>query len=172
MDGRSKYASSLAILVFSLTIQSCDAKTISQDKLRTALKARYADIKVAISNHDDAALETIFTPDFESIDVTGHVETAAQMIAEVNSLKPDPHKISITTIVSVMPEPNDVVVQQRYDMTTIKVAADGGSNKVELIALSTDTWIKPGKTWLCDKTVTDEISVLVNGQLAEHYTKS
>ncbi len=94
------------------------------------------------------------------------------MIAEVNSLKPDPHKISITTIVSVMPEPNDVVVQQRYDMTTIKVAADGGSNKVELIALSTDTWIKPGKTWLCDKTVTDEISVLVNGQLAEHYTKS
>lgn len=67
---------------------------------------------------------------------------------------------------------NTAVIEQRYDMKTTRVAADGTKRKVELIALSTDTWIAAHGTWLMLKTQTEQLDYYVNGQLIAHKTHS
>src|SRR5437870_1802713 len=72
----------------------------ADDSLREALQSRYTAMKAAMAAHDGAAMAAILAPNFVSVDLSGHSETAFQMIAEVNGLKPDPNKSSTTTLVS------------------------------------------------------------------------
>lgn len=140
----------------------------ADDSLKAALQSRYAAMKSAMAAHDGAAVTAILAPDFTSIDVLGQSEGAAQMIGEVNALKPDPNKSSETTLLSISPAANSAVVKQRYDMKTIKTAADGSQHSVELITLSTDSWTKSAGAWLLQRTVTNEMSYYKDGQLVMH----
>jgi hypothetical protein len=136
--------------------------------LKAALQSRYAAMKSAMADHNGAAIAAILAPDFASIDVTGQSETAAQMIDEVNALKPDPNKLSETTLLSISSAANSVTVKQRYDMKTTKIASDGSRHSVELITLSTDSWTKSAGEWLLQRTVTNEISYYKDGQMVMH----
>ena len=62
-------------------------------------------------------------------------------------------------------------VVQRYDMRTIRTDPDGTPHNVELVTVSTDTWVKPANAWLIDKTVTDELSYFKDGKLVAHQVK-
>jgi hypothetical protein len=42
---------------------------------------------------------------------------------------------------------------------------------VELVTLSTDSWIKSSDMWLIDSTVTDEMSYFSDGQLVAHKSR-
>jgi len=128
-------------------------------------------MKAAMEAHDGAAIAAILAPNFESVDLSGHSETAAQMIAEVNDLKPDPKKSSTTTLLSVDSAATSVTVVQRYDMKTIRTDPDGTAHNVELVTVSTDTWTKPANAWLINKTVTDELSYFKDGKLIAHQVK-
>ena len=55
------------------------------------------------------------------------------MIQEVDGLPKDPSKVSTTTLLSVKVAGNSAVVDQRYDMKTVKTAADGSKANVQLI---------------------------------------
>lgn len=140
--------------------------------LRVALQSRYAEMKSAMTAHDGTGVAAILAPNFESIDISGQSENGSQMIAEVNALKPDPNKWSETTIVKIEPAADAVTVEQRYHMKTIKVSADGASHNVELITLSTDTWVRKKNAWLMKLTVTDEMSYFKDGALVLHKTKA
>jgi hypothetical protein len=140
--------------------------------LKLVLQSRYAAMKAAMAAHNGLAIAAILAPDFVSIGVMGQSETASQMIAEVNGLMPDPNKSSETTLMSVIPAANAVTVEQRYDMKTIRTATDGTQHNVELITISTDTWIKPAGAWLIERTVTNEMSLFRDGQLVGHKKKS
>ena len=144
----------------------------SDADLRAKLLSRYADMKAAMAAHDGAAVAAILTSDFESVDISGHSETGSQMIQEVSALKPDPNKWSETSLLSIAPGTGPVVVQQQYHMKTIKIADDGSTHHVELITLSTDTWVKTGGVWHIERTITDEISYFRDGQLVMHKTKA
>jgi hypothetical protein len=143
----------------------------ADDVLKAALQSRYAAIKAAMAVHDGAAVAAILAPRFESVTVAGQSETAAQMVAQVNDLRPDPNRSSTTTLASVVLEGTKAIVQQRYDMKSSKTTADGVDHSVELIALSTDTWARPTNEWLMERTVTNEVSYFLDGRLVAHMPK-
>jgi hypothetical protein len=99
-------AASVAFFIVSIPI--CSAAWSADATLKTALESRYAAMKKAMAAHDGPAIAAILAPDFMSVDVTGQSETAAQMIAEVNGLKPDPNKSSATTLISIKQVANAV----------------------------------------------------------------
>jgi len=144
------------------------AATPSDDSLRPILQARYDAMKAAMATHDGHAMSSILAPDFTSVDVSGQSETGAQMIAEVDGLKHDASKVSTTTLMAISVEANRAIVQQRYDMKTAEIGDDGARHSIELIARSTDTWIKSGDTWLLERTLTDELSSFKDGDLVAH----
>ena len=143
----------------------------ADDSLRTTLQSRYAAMKAAMEAHNEAAMTALLAPDFTSIDVMGRLETASQMIREVDELKPDPNKSSQTTLMSISSAANVLTVEQRYDMKTVKANADGTRHRIELITLSMDTWVNPAGIWLIKKTVTNELSYFVDGRLAARRLK-
>jgi hypothetical protein len=52
-----------------------------------------------------------------------------------------------------------------------RAAADGTQHNMELVALSTDSWIKPAAAWLIRRTVTHELSAFDDGNLIMHKLK-
>jgi ketosteroid isomerase-like protein len=143
----------------------------ADDSLRVALGARYADMKAALAAHDSAAIAAIFAPDFASVDVSGQSKGTAQVIADVTAMKPDPNRSSETTLLSVTPSADAVIVEQRYHMKAVVTAADGMQHSVELVTLSTDKWVKPAEIWLMQRTVTNELSVFRDGRLVVYKKK-
>lgn len=150
-----------------LTFAGAIAKA-SDHSLKSTLEGRYEAMKAAMAAHDDKGIAALLAPDFVSIDVSGQSENAAQMISEVDSLKPDSQKISHTTLLSVQLHGNAAVVRQQYDMKTVKTAADGTKRNVELITLSIDTWVHANGIWLLLKTETRQMDYFVNGQNVAH----
>lgn len=141
-------------------------------KIYAALSTRYIEMHVAMATHDDKALAAFLAPEFESVDVDGHVSGADAMIKEVDSIKPDPLKQSSSTILSVQPSGDTVFARTRYEMKTVKAAADGTKRNVELIAISRDTWLNQQGNWLLRKTETEEMDYSVNGHVVIHKTAS
>jgi hypothetical protein len=90
------------------------------------------------------------------------------MIQGVIALPKDPLKVSNTTILSVKVNEASATVDQRYDMKTTKTGPDGDKRDVELISVSTDTWIKSQDAWLLQRTVTNQMDYSVNGKLLVH----
>jgi hypothetical protein len=140
--------------------------------LKAALDARYAAMKLAMDARDAAAIRAILAPGFSSMDTRGQMENADQMIAEVTALPPDTHKTSMTTVLSYSGSAKALTVKQRYDMKTLKSGPDGTQHPVELVALSTDTWVKPGAVWLMRKTVTDDMTLYRDGRQATRQARS
>ena len=161
-----------AVVILSIaSLLPMDRAWSADGSLKAELQSRYAAMKSAMAAHNGDAIAAILAPDFVSVDISGQSESASQMIAEVNALKPDPNKSSVTTLVSISREANGAVVKQRYDMKTVRIATDG-ADAIELVTLSTDTWVKPTGTWLLERTVTNEMSLYRDGQLAMHKQSS
>ncbi len=125
-------------------------------------------MKTAMANRDSNALLALLTTDFVSTDVSGQTEKAAQMAEEVKKLSIDPRKASKTTIRSIKLDGSTASVQQSYDMTTVKTAADGTEQHIELITLSEDVWILSHGVWLCQSTMTNQLDYFINGQAVVH----
>jgi ketosteroid isomerase-like protein len=158
-------------LSLALSIACVSAGPIASradDSLRTALESRYAAMKAAMAAHDSVAIAAIFAPDFASVDVSGQSKGASQVIADVTAVKPDPNRSSETTLISIVPAADSITVEQRYHMKTVATTADGTQHSVELVALSTDTWVKPADVWLIRRTVTNELSLFRDGQVVMH----
>jgi hypothetical protein len=157
-------ASVAAALIVACSV-SPTCGVFAQTNLKATLEARYAAMKAAMTTHDGSALSKLLAPDFASVDVSGNAQSADQMIAEVGALKPDPNKTSTTTLTTVSQVGDTATVEQRYEMHTIKAGPDGVSHKIDLVALSTDTWIHPKGVWLLSKTMTDELTYSVDGKI-------
>jgi hypothetical protein len=151
-------------------LASLSAARADNSALQATLQRRYAAMKVAMSAHDDEAMQALLAPDFVSIDVTGQSERAAQMIREVDSLPIDPDKdyVSTTTILSLKPVGKTAIVTQRYDIKTHKLGADGINRTTELITVSTDTWVNVNGAWILQQTETDRLDFYINGQQVTH----
>ena len=160
-----------SVALFFFIVASAGVARADDAALRAALQARYAAMRASMGARDDKAVSALLASDFVSIDVSGQIENAAQMIKEIDALPKDPLKVSTTTILSVNPNGGVAIVEQRYDMKTVKTAADGSKRNVELITLSTDTWSNVGGSWLLQKTQTDQLDYYINGQQVAHKVK-
>jgi hypothetical protein len=90
------------------------------------------------------------------------------MLQDVVALPKDPLKLTNTTILSIKVHEDSAILNQRYDMKTTKTGPDGSKRDVDLISVSTDTWIKSKDTWLLRKTVTNQMDYFVNGKPLVH----
>jgi hypothetical protein len=163
--GAAMMAASACCLAGSARAAGCDPT------LKTALEARYAAMKIAMTAHDAPALRAILAPGFSSLDTMGQRQNADQMIAEVTQAQkspPDRHQTSTSTVLSCSGSTKGLIVKQRYDMKTVKPGPDGASHRVELVSLSTDSWVKPGAQWLIQKTFTDDMTLYRDGKLTAH----
>jgi hypothetical protein len=149
----------------------CPARS-DDNTLRPILEKRYAALKSAMADRNATAISSLLASDFLSVDVSGHSENAAQMIQGVMALANDPLKVSNTTLLSIKAGDNAAIVNQRYDMTTTKTGQDGSKRKIELIAVSTDTWININGVWLMQNTQTEQIDYSVNGQSTLHKSRT
>ena len=140
----------------------------SDDSLRPVFEGRYAAMKSAMAVRDGKAISEMLAPDFISEDASGQKENADTMIQEVLALPKDPLKVSSTTILSIKVSADSATVDQRYDMKTTKAGPDGNKRDVEMIAVSTDTWIKSKDTWLLQRTVTNQMDYSANGKVLVH----
>ena len=129
-------------------------------------------MKFAMAAHNNAAIRSMLAPRFESIDVSGHSSGAAQMIAGLDALQPDPNKVSTTTVLNLSQVGDKITVEQRYDMTTKRTSEAGAVHKVELVTVSMDTWVNPVGVWLLERTVTNSLSIFRDGDLVVHKVKS
>ena len=129
-------------------------------------------MKSAMANRDAKEVAALLAPNFVSIDVSGDEKTGDQMIESVKALPVNPNRVSNTTLVSIESSGNKAVVKQRYDMKTVRVAADGAKQEVELTTLSTDVWILTHGTWFLQQTVTDQMDALVDGKSMVHKVRN
>jgi hypothetical protein len=138
------------------------------NKLRSILEGRYAAMKSAMANRDAKEVAALVAPDFVSVDVSGTEKGAGQLIESLKAVPADPDKVSNTTLLSVESSAGKAVVKQRYEMKTVKAAADGAKHQIELTTLSTDVWILANGTWLIQRTATDQMDYLVDGKPLVH----
>jgi hypothetical protein len=125
-------------------------------------------MKSAMAARDGKAISEILAPDFTSEDASGQKENADTMIQEVVALPKDPLKVSNTAILAIKVNAGSATVEQRYDMKTTKAGPDGNKRDIELITVSTDTWIKSKDSWLLQRTVTNQMDYSANGKLLIH----
>jgi hypothetical protein len=160
-----------AVSLLALYLLVCGSANMvcAQDaSLKATLQSRYADLKSAMAARDDKAIAALLSPDFESIDASGQIENTDQMLKEVDALPKDPGRVSTTELFAVTASGNTATVEQKYDMTTMKKSAEGYSRYVELVTLSTDTWVSVNGAWLLQKTVTNQVDYYVDGRRVLH----
>ncbi|HEY1891845.1 MAG TPA: DUF4440 domain-containing protein [Steroidobacteraceae bacterium] len=143
-----------------------------QSSLRDSLQARYAQMKHAMEAHDAQAVTAILAPGFVSLELDGKTESADQMVQDVKTLPSDPARSSQTTLLSIRSTKRDAVVEQRYTMKTRKRSQDGTEHRVELVAVSTDTWILSHGAWLLQRTVTDQLDYYIDGKQVMHQKRA
>ena len=160
-----------SLLCFSL-ILGIVAGEAADDKLQTVLEGRHAAMKSAMANRDAKEIATLLAPDFISIDASGKETTGNQMIESLKALPANPDRVSNTTLFSIESSGNKAVVKQRYNMKTVRAAADGAMQEVELTALSTDVWILTAGTWVLQQTVTDQMDTFIDGTHVVHRVRT
>jgi hypothetical protein len=126
-------------------------------------------MKSAMEARDSDEVAAVLAPSFESVDVSGKTSSAAQMVEQVSTLPEDPRRVSKTTILSAQRDGGTAVVGQRYEMTSTKTQPDGTTDQiVEIVAVSTDTWVDLGGVWLLQRTATDELIYKIDGKVVAH----
>jgi ketosteroid isomerase-like protein len=167
------HKSLLAVLLALLSVMPCAAaETAAESALRSVLEGRYAAMKAAMAARDRQAIAALLAPDFVSVDLSGRSESAEQMLPKLAGMPDDPNKVSETTLLSVKLDGDVATVSQRYHMTTTKVDEKGVRHPVEIVTVSTDTWVRSGDTWRLQRTVTDQIDYTVDGRSVAHKVRS
>jgi hypothetical protein len=164
----------LAIALLLVALTSLGGNTLAapspeRDELGALLQSRYAAMKAAMAARDAGAISALLTADFESLDADGKSQSAAQMIAGVLALAPDPSRSSETTIVSIREANGVATVSQRYRMTKSLVRpGETSARSILLVAVSTDTWQQVDGSWRLRRSVTESIDYSVDGRLSMH----
>jgi hypothetical protein len=172
---RCDVAMKSGVALLGLYLFVCGSANVvsAQDaSLKATLQTRYADLKSAMGARDDKAVAALLSSDFESIDASGQIQNTDQMLKELDALPQDTRKVSTTELLSVTLAGKTAVVEQKYDMKTVKTAADGTSRNIELVTLSTDTWVSVNGTWLMQKTVTNQVDYYVDGKQVLHKVRA
>lgn len=139
--------------------------------LRSSLEARYAQMQHAIESHDAKALEAVLAPGFVSVELNGKTASEDEMLRDLDKVPSDPGRSSRTSLLSVQRSQNAAVVEQRYTMKTRRKGRDGAEHRVELVAVSTDTWILLHREWRIQRTVTDKLDYYIDGKRVLHQSR-
>jgi Domain of unknown function (DUF4440) len=171
LNKRQKKLTVCALLWMSaLEVAYCQEQ--SRDSLRIEMEKRYAQMKIAMDTHDGKAIAALLAPGFVSENVTGGIQGSTEIIQGVQALSSDPGKVSETTLLSINQSADSVVVDQQYHMTRTKTFQTGEKQAIELVTLSTDTWVKSGGEWLMKRTQTNQLDYSQDGVVVAHKVRA
>jgi hypothetical protein len=168
LESKMRLTTAATALIGAATLLGAAGMAQAEPDLKATLDARYAAMKAAMAAHDHAALSALLAPGFTSVDVTGAVETANNLIADVDALKPDPNRTSTTTLTAVKQDGDTAMVDQRYEMHTVRAGPNGAAHRVELVTLSRDMWLNQDGVWRLGRTVTKELTSSLDGKVVAH----
>jgi hypothetical protein len=123
----------------------------------------YADLRKAMDSRQEEALDSLLTPDFQSVDIQGHVTGEKAMMAELRQTPLDPNRRRVTTVNSVQVQGGSALVVQSYSSSFQRKGPDGAMHQIDVDTRSNDTWIKPGDRWLLQTTRTRAMTVASDG---------
>ncbi len=161
----------LAAAAALMPLLAANGLAARESGLRGSLEARYAQMKRAIRTHDARAVMAILAPGFVSVELNGKTESADALARDIDKVPSDPNRSSKTTLLSVRPTKGAVIVEQRYTMKTRKTGRNGAEHHVQLVAESTDTWIRSHGEWRMQRTVTEKLDYYVDGKRVLHETR-
>lgn len=92
-----------------------------------------------MAERDPKTLSTLFVPDFVSEDTSGKTTSMEEMLNDLAALPKDIGNMTEANLVSIDPQGNFVIGEQRYH-DTVKTLPDGNKQAIDLVTLSTDTW--------------------------------
>jgi len=127
-------------------------------------------MREAMASGDAAAIASLLTNDFRSIDVHGRTIDARAMISRVLRLKIDRSKRTVRTVLTAIVERDgEAFVEQHYTMTSAEDAPK--SMPRSLLTLSNDHWRNVDGRWLLASTDTREIEVVTGAGRRRRYRK-
>ncbi len=127
------------------------------------IQARYDELGVAIESEDWSAIETIYAPDFRSVDIDGRVATAEEELLRLQTSPPLVENVTKTTVVSVRIEGDWAYVQKRAEGSFVTLDPSGRRHWIALVAHSSDSWRKVDGRWRIQETVTDTVDATKDG---------
>jgi hypothetical protein len=118
-----------------------------------------------MDSRQEAAISSLLTANFQSVDVQGHVTNEKAMIDELKQTPLDPNRQRVTTVNSAQVEGNSALVVQSYRSSFQTKGTDGAMHQIDLNTRSDDTWIKSGDRWLLQTTSTRAMTVVRDGSV-------
>jgi hypothetical protein len=155
------------LLVVAAIVSTIAGAAFAAEDLKAVFQTRYDALRSAIASRDESVIRAVLARDFVSIEVTGEIQTADQMIAGLMRLPPAAGRRVSTVVTSVAADGDRATVGQHYEMNTRRAGADGLQND-QRVADSTDIWTRASGVWLCLSTRTDELWVYSDGALEAH----
>ena len=152
-----------------LAVTAFPAYAADDGALKNAIEGRYRDLKTAIANGNPNIYRENLASGFTSTDLAGKTRSADQIVDAIGRGVPDDSRKEKTTVNSLKQDGGKAVVEQTYDMKTIRAAAKGRRKiNYHMVTKSTDTWIKDKDTWKLQKTVTNSGDVWINDKPVAH----
>ncbi|MBS0481960.1 MAG: nuclear transport factor 2 family protein [Proteobacteria bacterium] len=146
----------------------------AQDDAKAQFQARYTALRSAMEAHDTAAVSAVFAPDYQITDLSGETHPGTDLIARMSKMaaRPaDPSRHVETTVLSAAVSGNSATVQQQLVAGGKRTGDDGQEHTMEMVAESTDTWVKTGDVWKLSKTVQVSRTVKRDGEVFFHEGK-
>lgn len=162
------------LLAGALATAALIAPAHAQTDAKAEFQARYTALRAAMEAHDAAAIGKIFAPDYQITDLSGDTHPGSELIERMNKMaaRPaDPSRHAETKVLSATIAGNTATVDQQLVAGGKRAGDDGVEHTMEMVAQSTDTWVKTGDDWKLARTVQVSRTVKRDGEVFFHQGK-
>jgi hypothetical protein len=133
-----------------------------------ALGDRYSALRLAMDERLIGKVREMLAPGFRSVSLSGRTEDASQMLKLLEKAGAEHPHVATTGVKVLKDEGEKATVAQTYEMHAVKMGRGGGQDRVKIIALSTDVWVKKDSQWLLESTETESADLYINDKLEKH----
>lgn len=147
---------------------------LAQDDAKAQFQARYVALRAAMEAHDAAAVGKVFAPGYTMTDIRGEVHDGAEVLdrlAKLAGKSADPSRRAATTVLSASIIGDTATVEQQLSAGGKRAGDDGQEHTMEVIAISSDTWVRQGGTWRLQKSVQKDMTIKRDGEVFFHQGK-
>lgn len=159
----------------AFAIVALSAPAAAQEDAKAAFQARYAELRSAMESQDAAKVGALITPDYQMTDVNGQVRDFAAVMERMNKMRQagggGAQRTSNTTVISATIAGDVATVEQKLEAGGKRMGDDGEEHTMEMIVLSTDTWVKKGDAWLLRKSDQKDMTIKRDGEEFIHQAK-
>lgn len=141
---------------------------LAQVDAKALFEGRYAGLRAAMQAQDAAAAGQFVTSDYQLTDIRGEAHGLADAMAQAGRIPSDPAHKPVTRILSAAVNGESAAVDQELTIDTTRTGGDGAEHQIEIIVVSSDSWVHRGDAWLLSKSVQKDLTVKRDGEVFMH----